>query len=172
MYKRQVTGYSNFAKFKTDAAELLAARGDRKYSLWYCDIRNFKFINDIYGYDIGDELLSYWAELIAEGARPGETFGRISGDNFALLRCYRDIDDLVARFLRCSDLLTRFEGLANRRFLSLIHIYSRSAILGKRFEGGVLRQEGQFHGPDVYKRQNRRCSKLPYRALAGNRKSA
>ena len=74
-----VTGYSNFAKFKTDAAELLAARGDRKYSLWYCDIRNFKFINDIYGYDIGDELLSYWAELIAEGARPGETFGRISG---------------------------------------------------------------------------------------------
>ena len=107
-----VTGYSNFAKFKTDAAELLAARGDRKYSLWYCDIRNFKFINDIYGYDIGDELLSYWAELIAEGARPGETFGRISGDNFALLRCYRDIDDLVARFLRCSDLLTRFEGLA------------------------------------------------------------
>ena len=38
-------------------------------------------------YDIGDELLSYWAELIAEGARPGETFGRISGDNFALLRC-------------------------------------------------------------------------------------
>ena len=111
-----VTGYSNFAKFKTDAAELLAARGDRKYSLWYCDIRNFKFINDIYGYDIGDELLSYWAELIAEGARPGETFGRISGDNFALLRCYRDIDDLVARFLRCSDLLTRFEGLANRRF--------------------------------------------------------
>lgn len=64
-----VTGYSNFAKFKTDAAELLATRGDRKYSLWYCDIRNFKFINDIYGYDIGDELLSYWAELIAEGAR-------------------------------------------------------------------------------------------------------
>ncbi|MFR4120033.1 MAG: GGDEF domain-containing protein [Bilophila wadsworthia] len=49
-----VTGYSNFAKFKTDAAELLAARGDRKYSLWYCDIRNFKFINDIYGYDIGE----------------------------------------------------------------------------------------------------------------------
>ena len=103
-------GYSNFAKFKTDAAELLAARGDRKYSLWYCDIRNFKFINDIYGYDIGDELLSYWAELIAEGARPGETFGRISGDNFALLRCYRDIDDLVARFLRCSDLLTGLKG--------------------------------------------------------------
>lgn len=111
-----VTGYHNFPKFKTDAAELLAERGDRKYSLWYCDIRNFKFINDIYGYDIGDELLNYWAELIAEGARPGETFGRISGDNFALLRTYVDHDDLVTRFLRCSDLLTRFEGLANRRF--------------------------------------------------------
>lgn len=111
-----VTGYHNFSKFKADAAELLAGRGDRNYSLWYCDIRNFKFINDIYGYDIGDELLSYWAELIAEGARPGETFGRISGDNFVLLRTYVDNDDLVMRFLRCSDLLTRFEGLANRRF--------------------------------------------------------
>ena len=84
-----VTGYSNFAKFKTDAAELLAARGDRKYSLWYCDIRNFKFINDIYGYDIGDELLSYWAELIAEGARPGETYFRRQLCPAAVLSGYR-----------------------------------------------------------------------------------
>lgn len=60
-----VTGYSNFAKFKTDAAELLAARGDRKYSLWYCDIRNFKFINDIYGYDIGRRV----AQLLGRAHR-------------------------------------------------------------------------------------------------------
>lgn len=111
-----VAGYSSFAKFKTDTVELLTAHDDRKYSLWYCDIRNFKFTNDIYGYDIGDKLLSYWTELIAEGARPGETFGRTSGDNFTLLRYHRDIDDLVARLLYYLDLLTRFEGLANCRF--------------------------------------------------------
>ena len=111
-----VTGYNNFSKFKEEAVRLLETRGDRKYSLWYCDIRNFKFINDIYGYDTGDELLNYWAEIIAEGAHPDETFGRISGDNFAMLRRYDTENDLVTRFLRCSDMLSRFEGLANRRF--------------------------------------------------------
>ena len=111
-----VTGYNNFAKFKEDAVRLLETRGDRRYSLWYCDIRNFKFINDIYGYDTGDELLNYWAEIIADGAHPDETFGRISGDNFAMLRRYDTENDLVTRFLRCSDMLARFEGLANRRF--------------------------------------------------------
>lgn len=111
-----LTGYSTFAKFKEDAARILKERGDRPCSLWYCDIRNFKFINDIYGYDTGDALLNHWAAGLADRARPGETFARISGDNFVLLRDYQGREDLVRRFLRGADLLSRFEGLANHRF--------------------------------------------------------
>lgn len=111
-----LTGYSNFVKFKADAVRMIGERGDRAYSLWYCDIRNFKFINDIYGYDTGDALLNYWARVIADGARPGETFARISGDNFVMLRWYEGPEDVEARFLRGAELLSRFEGLANRRF--------------------------------------------------------
>ncbi len=111
-----LTGYSNFVKFKADAVRMLAERGGRACSLWYCDIRNFKFINDIYGYDTGDALLNYWARVIADGARPGETFARISGDNFVMLRWYEGPDDVAARFQRGAELLSRFEGLANRRF--------------------------------------------------------
>ena len=49
---------------------------------------------------------------------------------------------------RKASLPQRFCILLKGMYACRIH-HRRSAILGKRFEGGVLRQESQFYGPDA-----------------------
>ena len=111
-----VTGYSNLAKFKLDATRLLVARAGRKYALWHCDFRNFKYINDMYGYDVGNRLLKYWADLTAASFSSEETFARATADNFVMLCAYRDIAEMETRFWNAAELLGHFEELASKRF--------------------------------------------------------
>ena len=90
-----LTGISNRGHFNTLAAEIvrdtIAAGG--QCSLLFIDIDNFKFVNDKYGHEIGDELLKMLAARIdaAVGAiidrrsLPPAILARLSGDEFAVL---------------------------------------------------------------------------------------
>ena len=49
------------------------------------DIRHFKLINDIFGIELGDNLLLKIAEGIRDNTKPGEIFGRLEKDRFAIL---------------------------------------------------------------------------------------
>ena len=49
------------------------------------DIDDFKSINDVHGHDAGDEVLRRVAACGREVVRPGDTFARIGGEEFALL---------------------------------------------------------------------------------------
>lgn len=97
-YTDDVTGYGNLAKFLIDAEKLLRENKDKKYTLWYSDLKNFKSINGIFGYDTGDRLLKYWADIINGNMREGEAFGRASGDNFVVLREFVSREESEQRF--------------------------------------------------------------------------
>ncbi|MHB1314150.1 MAG: bifunctional diguanylate cyclase/phosphodiesterase [Christensenellales bacterium] len=111
-----LTGYSNFEKFKADVEEILSKEFSRPYSLWYCDIKNFKYINDIYGYDTGDKLLQYWAKIIADTHSSEEPFARISADHFTCLKHYESREDLSSYFQTVSQLVGNFEELSRQQF--------------------------------------------------------
>jgi len=111
-----LTGHLNYEGYKIEVERLLRENPGRKYSLWYCDIKKFKFINDVYGYDVGDRLLKYWMEFVAKKNRKGETFCRISADNLSFLRYYEDVSELHATFDKEARLLSKFEELAAKRF--------------------------------------------------------
>lgn len=112
----QLTGYGNFDKFKRQVRDQLRNRGERNCSLWYSDLKNFKYINDIYGYDTGDKLLRCWADIIAADLGPDETFARISADNFALFRYYEDRQELSGRFEDVAKRMQRFEEGISKNF--------------------------------------------------------
>ena len=62
---------------------------DRKhinYSIAYFDIKDFKMINDIFGNEMGDQVLIRVAEWIKSNASPNWLFGRLAGDAFGI--CY------------------------------------------------------------------------------------
>ncbi len=115
-YKDPLTGYRNFEAYKQDAARILRENPQCKYSLWYCDIKKFKFINDVFGYDVGDRLLKYWTDFVADDTRPGETFCRISADNLTALRRYEEVAELRERFGMAVRKLSEFQMLKKRRF--------------------------------------------------------
>lgn len=46
------------------------------------DIKNFKYVNEIFGYDVGDKLLKYWADGINKTIRDGEVFARFNVEQF------------------------------------------------------------------------------------------
>ncbi len=79
-----LTGMPTLYKFKKDAAErVMDDPGD--YAIVYCDIGNFKFVNDVYGYKFGDWILYEFVLKFANVLPESSLIGRISADNFVAL---------------------------------------------------------------------------------------
>ena len=62
---------------------------DRRYrsglSILFCDIDNFKRINDKYGHDVGDSILSTFASKVKNSVRKSDIVARWGGEEFVLL---------------------------------------------------------------------------------------
>jgi len=57
----------------------------RYYAFFYCDLDNFKQINDRYGHEAGDRALVEVGRRFTEFAGEDDVVGRISGDEFAMI---------------------------------------------------------------------------------------
>ena len=64
--------------------------------LMVIDIDNFKPVNDIYGHDSGDKVLTAFADLLREGFRSEDLIGRIGGDEFVIFLVNADKECIVA----------------------------------------------------------------------------
>jgi diguanylate cyclase (GGDEF)-like protein len=49
------------------------------------DIDNFKAVNDNHGHAAGDRALAHFSRIVEQGLRPGDIFGRLGGEEFAVL---------------------------------------------------------------------------------------
>ena len=55
------------------------------FALVLLDIDNFKSINDTYGHDVGDQVLSWLVSVLDEEMRAGDKVFRLGGDEFAVI---------------------------------------------------------------------------------------
>ncbi len=94
----RVTGQRNYQKFLIDAEKILKNTKGIQYAVCYSDIKGFKYINDLFGRDIGDQMLHYLANIQQIISQEGEIYGRISGDTFVALRKYQNKHDIAHRF--------------------------------------------------------------------------
>lgn len=93
-----LTGVANRRAFVERGEELLrrAQSEGRPVVLLMFDLDRFKSINDTFGHQAGDKVLSRFCEVALATLRPGDLFGRLGGEEFACLMTDRSLRDAVA----------------------------------------------------------------------------
>ncbi len=110
-----LTGLPNRVLFRERLAAALAAAPETGHvGVLFCDLDRFKAVNDTLGHAAGDELLRQVSARLRAAVRPGDTIGRLSGDEFAVLvprlGGTRAADAVVARVAAAFDEPFRLEG--------------------------------------------------------------
>ena len=77
-----------------------ASRFGKCISLIFCDLDNFKPINDTYGHNVGDEILKRVANYLKKTLRKEDTICRFGGDEFVILVEELDNFELLETILR------------------------------------------------------------------------
>jgi diguanylate cyclase (GGDEF)-like protein len=110
-----LTGLPNRVLFRERLVAALAASQDPGHvGVLFCDLDRFKAVNDTLGHAAGDELLRQVSARLRAAVRPGDTIGRLSGDEFAVLvprlPSARATDAVVARVAAAFAEPFRLEG--------------------------------------------------------------
>ncbi len=82
-----LTGLCNRAMLE-DRLQQAMARAQRDgghFALLFCDLDDFKPINDEYGHEAGDAILRQVAARLQDGRRSTDTVARLGGDEFVIL---------------------------------------------------------------------------------------
>ncbi|WIW71173.1 bifunctional diguanylate cyclase/phosphodiesterase [Anaerosinus gibii] len=84
-YTDSLTKINNVHRFYIKASEILRRNKDIAYSIICIDVNNFKYINETYGYKIGDQLLIQIAQKLSDTFKDDEICARINNDHFVVL---------------------------------------------------------------------------------------
>ena len=89
----RLTGLYNCDYFYERAEKCLKENPNERFLMICSDIHHFKLINDIFGIELGDNLLLKIAEGIRNNTKSGEIFGRLEKDRFAILIRKKDYNE-------------------------------------------------------------------------------
>jgi len=90
----EMTGVYNRRRFFKEANEIFVNIGQNLYAIMI-DIDKFKKVNDTYGHGVGDEVIKMMAHTVEKNMLEGSIFGRIGGEEFALLCYVLDEDEIM-----------------------------------------------------------------------------
>lgn len=88
-----LTGIDNRLKFQ-EVLDEWKAHGE-EFSVIFFDIDHFKQINDEFGHDKGDDILSELAKLVRSMLRDDDVFARLGGEEFVILLRHVNLDKSV-----------------------------------------------------------------------------
>lgn len=87
-----VTGALNRTGFFHKVQEILESEPEQDFAIAYFNIQRFKTVNDLFGYESGDELLKKVAEILAGCFLNPLAVGRLEADRFVALTKKEDMD--------------------------------------------------------------------------------
>ncbi len=81
-YIDKLTNLPNLAKLKKDLSYILNENKDKQYTIIKVDVKNFKSINEIYGFDIGNKFLQVFKSISETAPEKSLIVARIGIDEF------------------------------------------------------------------------------------------
>jgi diguanylate cyclase (GGDEF)-like protein len=83
----QLTGAANRSLFQHRLQGMIGRARERseRFAVFFIDLDRFKQVNDTYGHEIGDALLSAFAMRLSECLGKQDLLARLGGDEFAIL---------------------------------------------------------------------------------------
>ncbi|WP_343209371.1 bifunctional diguanylate cyclase/phosphodiesterase [Anaerolentibacter hominis] len=116
----ELTGALNLERFKEDSARILADYPNEKFAFLYIDFENFKYVNDVLGYEQGDQLLKKYVELMTEHLTEAELIGRNVADRFVALRHYSGKEEILSLQKHVDqEFLESSKAVTNRHILTI-----------------------------------------------------
>ncbi|RZU38130.1 diguanylate cyclase (GGDEF)-like protein [Fluviicoccus keumensis] len=115
-----VTGLPNRHFFRkcTQDLEKLQGSTDHGMALLFIDLDNFKYVNDTFGHDCGDQLLTEVAMRLQGAVRSNDIVVRFGGDEFVvLLQNVRETALALQLAEKLREILTRPLRLNNQEFV-------------------------------------------------------
>lgn len=109
LYIDPLTGAPNYRTLAQELPELVG-KHPSEYALLYMDIRRFKVINDTFGYEIGNRVLTVVSNALKDFLGPYERMARVYADTFVLLLRFKDTEQLRARVSSLSSQLEQLSG--------------------------------------------------------------
>ncbi|MGN0505312.1 MAG: EAL domain-containing protein [Lachnospiraceae bacterium] len=97
----KITGLPNYTYFLTYCGQYVKDHPGKRYALIYSDFSNFQYLNEVYGYTAGDQVLRDYAKKIQEGT--GIQYARVTGDKFLSMHEFEDISKVKEGFLRYAE---------------------------------------------------------------------
>lgn len=95
-----LTRINNVNGFLEDATKIFKNNPKQKYALVKFGIRNFRYVNKMHGYSVGDMILQNVAKNLRKSCRINETCARIEKDTFAMIYKFKDKTSMNQRMDR------------------------------------------------------------------------
>lgn len=116
-YVDRLTGVATLQKFKKDILEILKGAMPSEYMLMTLDVEDFKYLNDSFGYEIGDEILKVITKNFLKQIKQKELIGRIEADKFIFLRKKMTLDQIKDEIYIEKDIKRWFQGVLPDHYL-------------------------------------------------------
>jgi diguanylate cyclase (GGDEF)-like protein len=109
-----LTGIANRSGFIEQGERVVErCRRDRApFTILMFDLDRFKAVNDTHGHAVGDSVIRKFCEVVTAALRPNDVFGRLGGEEFAVVMPGSSIE---AAFVRADRIRSAFE--ANSRLI-------------------------------------------------------
>lgn len=134
---------SNF-QCSLEKAVARASRGNQNVAVLLLDLDHFKYVNDRYGHDMGDALLSEASKRLLACIRTGDTAARLGGDEFAVMLLDFISANNVAIVAR-----NLVEELSRPYLIGGIELNISTSIGVSVFEGGGQTADGLLKAADT-----------------------
>ncbi|MEX2122658.1 MAG: EAL domain-containing protein [Woeseia sp.] len=135
-----MTGLTNRAGFEAQLSESMSALSgdDDAHQIIYFDLDNIQLINDTFGHEAGDKVITRFAQILEECLPKNAVATRLTGDDFAILLTHSKLEDALELTAAIRDGSQQLRYLEGDKSLQVTVSIGIAAFDLKTAEGGAL----------------------------------